>query len=153
MNRRHPGALSRGSSWCPYCNAELAALDDVADEIRSLGATIVAVSPQNRDGSRAFVDQLGLTFDVLYDRANAVAADYGLAFEFPAYLRDVYEGTFKLDIAAINHDTAWRLPIPARYVIGTDGVVVDARVDPDYRYRPEPAETVSVLLGMLASMR
>jgi len=151
---RGPVVLSfyRGS-WCPYCNAELVALDDVADEIRSLGATVVAISPQNRDNSRAFVDQLGLTFDVLHDRANAVAAAYGLGYEFPAYLRELYEGTFRLDIAAINDDATWKLPIPARFVIGTDGAVVDARVDPDYRYRPEPAETVAVLRGMLAGRR
>ena len=35
--------------------------------------------------------------------------------------------------------------MPARYIIGTDGVVLSADFDPDYSNRPEPEATVAAL--------
>ena len=35
--------------------------------------------------------------------------------------------------------------MPARYVIGKDGVIAYAEVNPDYTRRPEPAELLPVL--------
>jgi hypothetical protein len=43
----------------------------------------------------------------------------------------------------------WTLPMPARYVIGTDGVIAYAEVNPDYTQRPDPQE----LLPMLAAVK
>ena len=37
--------------WCPYCNLELRALQNVLPEIRQLGAELVAISPQLPDES------------------------------------------------------------------------------------------------------
>ena len=36
-------------------------------------------------------------------------------------------------------DFAWVLPMPARYVVGTDGVIAYAEVNPDYTRRPDPS--------------
>jgi hypothetical protein len=35
--------------------------------------------------------------------------------------------------------------MPARYVIGADGVIVYAEVNPDYTQRPDPSELLPVL--------
>ena len=42
--------------WCPYCNMDLQAIEAAAQEIRALGASLVAISPQtapNRPQVRA----------------------------------------------------------------------------------------------------
>jgi peroxiredoxin len=51
----------------------------------------------------------------------------------------------RVDLAIINGEPSWTLPMPARYVIGQDGVIAYAEVNPDYTRRPEPDELLPVL--------
>ena len=54
-------------------------------------------------------------------------------------------GVTWIDLAAFNADPSWTLPMPARYVIGQDGTIVYAEVNPDYTQRPEPEDVIGVL--------
>jgi peroxiredoxin len=143
--RAGPVVLSfyRGG-WCPYCNLELRALQKVQPRIRSLGATLVAISPQTPDASLSTAEKDALDFAVLCDPGGRVAQDFGLAFELPATLRAAY-GHLGHDLTSVNGDDKWRLPVPATYVIAPDGVVALAFVDVDYRNRLEPEEIIAVL--------
>jgi peroxiredoxin len=47
-----------------------------------------------------------------------------------------------------NGDESWVLPIPATYVIDTDGTIALAYVDVDYRNRLEPAEILTALQSL-----
>lgn len=117
-------------------------------EINALGASLVAISPQLPEHNRALIRDRHLTFEVLTDRGNEVAAKFGLRFELPQYLRDVYR-TFPLDLANFNGDATWTLPIPARFVIDRQGIIRAAEADPDYTTRPEPEDTLRVLRTLL----
>jgi hypothetical protein len=57
----------------------------------------------------------------------------------------------KNDLPTFNDDPAWVLPMPARYVIGTDGVIAYSEVNPDYTQRPDPSELPPVLDRLKAS--
>ena len=113
-------------------------------EITALGATLVAISPQLPEHNRELIKHRQLGFEILTDRGNEVAAQSGLRFALPQYLRDLY-ATFPLDLAKFNGDASWTLPIPARLVIDRDGVIRYAEADPDYTTRPEPSETIAAL--------
>jgi len=130
--------------WCPYCNLDLQALQAASGEIEARGATIVAVSPQTAPNSRKSQRDNKLTFPILSDEKSRVAAAFGLRFSLPDYLVELYKG-FKNDLPTFNDDPAWVLPMPARYVIGADGVIVYAEVNPDYTQRPDPSELLPVL--------
>jgi len=79
-----------------------------------------------------------------------VANAFGIRFALPDYLVEVYKG-FRNDLPLINDDPSWVLPMPARYVIGTDGVIAYAEINPDYTQRPDPSELLPVLDRMRAS--
>lgn len=130
--------------WCPYCNMELQALQAVLPEFRKAGASLVAVSPQNPVNSRKSVRNNGLDFPILSDPHNDVAAKFGLRFELPDYLVELYK-SLKNDLPNFNGDDSWTLPMPGRFVIGQDGVIRYAEVNPDYTRRPEPEEMLPVL--------
>lgn len=130
--------------WCPYCNLELQALNEALPEIEARGAKLVAISPQLPVNSRKAVRVNSLNFPVLADTHNDVAATYGLRFAMPDYLVDLYKALGS-DLPAFNGDPSWTLPIPARYVIGTDGIVRYAEVNPDYTHRPDPSALLPVL--------
>ncbi|WP_028220819.1 thioredoxin domain-containing protein [Paraburkholderia oxyphila] len=40
---------------------------------------------------------------------------------------------------------AWTLPMPARYVIGQDGIVLYSEINPVYTQRPDPSDMLTVL--------
>ncbi len=130
--------------WCPYCNYDLQALEDVRPEIEARGTSLVAISPQTPANSRKSQRDNKLGFPILSDTGTAVAAAFGLRFALPDDLIEVYR-QFGNDLPKINDDLAWVLPMPARYVIGTDGVIAYAEVNPDYTRRPDPSELLPVL--------
>jgi peroxiredoxin len=130
--------------WCPYCNADLQALESVVPEIRKRGASLVAVSPQTTANSRRSQRDNKLSFPILSDRDSKIAAAFGIRFTLPDTLIAVYK-RFTIDLPAINSDPAWVLPMPARIVIGIDGVIAYAEINPDYTHRPEPEELLPVL--------
>jgi peroxiredoxin len=130
--------------WCPYCNYDLQALEEIRPEIEARGASLVAVSPQTPSNSRKAQRDNKLGFPILSDAGAAVAADFGLRFALPDDLIEVYKA-FGNDLPKINDDPAWVLPMPARYVIGTDGMIAYAEVNPDYTRRPDPSDLLPVL--------
>ncbi|MDJ0703536.1 MAG: peroxiredoxin-like family protein [Leptolyngbyaceae cyanobacterium MO_188.B28] len=133
--------------WCPYCNLELRALQEALPEIQSLGAKLAAISPQTPDNSLSTTEKNELTFEVLSDVGNQVARQFGLVFSLPEELRPIYQG-FGIDLPAHNGDKTFELPIPATYVIKSDGAIAHAFVDPDYTKRMDPADIVAALRSL-----
>ncbi len=128
--------------WCPYCNLELQALQAHLDDIKALGATLVAISPQTPDQSLTTQEKHDLKFPVLSDVGNSVARRFGLVFTLDDSLRPIYE-SFGIDLELHNGDRSFELPLPATYLIAPDGNVLNAFVSLDYRQRlaPETALT------------
>ncbi|MGY4314026.1 peroxiredoxin-like family protein [Bradyrhizobium sp. JR3.5] len=145
LQKRGPLVLSfyRGV-WCPYCNMELQALEAAKPEFDKYGASLVAISPQTGPNSRKSVRQNKLSFPILSDAKGKVGAAFGLRFNLPDYLVELYK-QLKNDLPTFNDDPSWTLPMPARYVIGRDGVILYSEVNPDYTRRPEPEDMVPVL--------
>ncbi|MFM0742201.1 peroxiredoxin-like family protein [Paraburkholderia xenovorans] len=130
--------------WCPYCNLELQALQAASPEIEKRGASVIAISPQTALNSRKSQRDNKLTFPILRDEKSRIAAAFGLRFSLPDYLVELYKG-FKNDLPAFNDDPAWVLPMPARYVIGSNGFIAYGEVNPDYTQRPDPSEVLPIL--------
>ena len=65
--------------WCPYCNMDLQAIEAAAAEIRGLGASLVAISPQTAPNRRKSERENMLSFPILSDHGNSVANDSGSA--------------------------------------------------------------------------
>jgi peroxiredoxin len=130
--------------WCPYCNLDLQALEEARPEIEARGASLVAVSPQTEANSRKSLRDNKLDFPILSDPGAAVAEKFGLRFALPGDLIEVCK-QFGADLAEVNDDPSWVLPMPARYVIGIDGVIAYAEVNPDYTRRPDPSQLLPIL--------
>ena len=113
----------------------------------ALGAQLIAVSPVLPEVADELVKKHRLSFDLLRDPGNEVAASYGLRWQLPDDLKQLYL-KFGTDLEADNGDDSWTLPMPARYIIDRDGIVRYARTDPDYTVRPDPAETLEALRAL-----
>ncbi|MBW4510652.1 MAG: AhpC/TSA family protein [Scytonematopsis contorta HA4267-MV1] len=130
--------------WCPYCNLELRAYQQLLPQIKLLGASLIAVSPQTPDASLSTAEKNSLGFDVLSDIGSTVAQAYGIAFTLPDELKRLYTESGHA-LPDINGTDDWALPIPATFVINQYQQVILAHIDVDYRNRLEPQEAISIL--------
>ncbi len=110
--------------WCPYCNLELKAYQNILPRLQAIGASLVAISPEKPDDTVSTAEKNALTFPVLSDAGQKVAQDFGLVYAFTDALRTVHDG-FKLDIPAKNGTQGtWALPLSATYVIDKTGIII-----------------------------
>ncbi len=114
---------------------------DIADPLKELGASVVAITPQLAEHSRGMIEKHGLNFDMLSDPGNAYAAELGVRFEVGPDVQEIYNG-FGVDLPAYNGDSSWTLPMPARIVVDSGGIVRATDIDPNYTSRPEPDKTL-----------
>lgn len=130
--------------WCPYCNFELRAYQNVLDKITDAGANLVAISPELPDASLTTIEKNDLKFTVLSDPEAEFAKSLGIVFSLPDSLKPIYK-EFGIDVEHHNGPGKFDLPLAATFVIGRDGKVVFADVNADYTYRAEPSDIVDIL--------
>ena len=130
--------------WCPYCNLELQALETARPQIEMRGARVVAISQQIAPNSQKSQRQNALGFPILSDKGGTVAAQFGIRWTAPEYLRQIHR-QLGADLTQFNGEDSWTLPTPARYIIGQDDVIAYAEINPDYTRRPEPSDLFPVL--------
>jgi peroxiredoxin len=126
---------------------ELAALQEVFQDIINSGAQLVAISPQRKEHNRQMKKKHNLTFDILTDSENSVAETFGLVYRLPDYLRELYT-QFGIDLPRFNGDNSWTLPVPSRFIIDQNSVIQSVDADPDYTIRPEPSEIIDKLKSL-----
>ena len=88
------------------------------------------------------IEKHGLNFDMLSDPGNDYAAELGIRFDITPEVKEIYGG-FGIDLPKVNGDDSWTLPIPARLVVDSGGIVRAADIDVDYTRRPEPDKTLA----------
>ena len=99
---------------------ELEALQTVLPQIRALGASLVAISPQRSSYGRAVRRRASLEFDVLSDEGLKVAQAFGLAFTLPPYLQELYR-SFGNTLDTFHGEPAYRLPLRLPGTLSTGG--------------------------------
>jgi peroxiredoxin len=104
----------------------------------------VAISPQAVKFNRAMQEEKNLGFEILSDHRNKTAESYGIKYQMPGDLTKVYS-QFGINVPEHNGDDSWTLPLPARLIIDSDGIIRDAEISADYTVRPEPEDTLEKL--------
>ncbi len=116
-------------------------MQEIAGQLKDKNVTVVALTPQLPEHSITMMEKNKLDFDLLSDPGNEYTAKLGLRFSVEGELRDIYKG-FGINLPAHDGEDSWTLPMPARILIGQDGIIRAADVDPDYTNRPEPRKTL-----------
>ena len=134
-------------AWCPICNLELRALQELLPEFRELGASLIAISPQRPDDALTLQEKNALAFDVLSDPSQQVIRAYGLQFAAPDEVKAFHRG-IDLDLTLETADGSWNLPVPATFVLDRRGIVRARHVDMDYTKRMEPRDILETLVTL-----
>lgn len=133
--------------WCPYCNLELRAYQQVLPEIKAAGATLVAITPELPDASINTKEKNELEFEVLTDANSEYARELGVVFTLNAELREVYE-SFGIEVEKHNGTGQFDVPLAATFVVDAEGSISSAFVAVDYTLRAEPSDIVKELRAL-----
>ncbi len=132
--------------WCPYCNRQLAAWQGMLHELNVAGGQLLALCPDLPDSTMSTAERQGIAFPMLSDTGNVVARSYGLVYELPQAVAELYRG---INLPAYTGNRRMELPLAATYLIDSEGVIRYAHVGADYRQRAEPDEVIRQLRQLL----
>ena len=130
--------------WCPYCRLTAVTIAAVQDEIQELGAQLVAIVPEHAKYSRILKTSAKARFPFLTDAANGYALSLDLAIWVGLEMERIMAEA-GVDLPRFQGNSAWLLPIPATFVVGSDGIIVARYVDPDHRRRMEIDELLAAV--------
>lgn len=125
--------------WCPICNLDLREIQKYLPEIKSYGATLLAISPQKPDDALSITQKNELGFDVLSDEKQKVIKSYHLQFD-PG--QDYHE---RRDLTLLNGNGSKTLPVPATFIIDANQKIIARHVEPDYTLRMKPVDLLKIL--------
>jgi len=136
-------------AWCPFCNLQLHALQKAEAEFAKYHAQVIAVTPQSPDKSDEQVEKTDYPFEILSDLSSKVMKDYHLFYSVDAQLLAVFK-KHGLNLEEFNGKGRNVLPVPATFVIDTQGIVRAMHADVDYKQRMEPAAIIATLKQIAA---
>jgi peroxiredoxin len=118
-DRRAVLVFYRGA-WCPFCNIALRAYQAaLVSELERRAVALVAVSPQKPDGSLTMQEKHELSFAVLSDPANQLAAAAGI-LTAPSEDARAAQLQHGLDLTQVNVDGTTTLPMPTTIILDAD---------------------------------
>lgn len=139
--------LYRGA-WCPYCNLTLRAYEAaLAEPLRERRVRLVALSPQLPDGSLSMQEANALSFEVLSDPGNQIARQLGVLWS-PTEETRRSQATLGIDLAELNADGGYELPMPTVVVVDATGVITWIDVHPNYGTRTEPSAILRAVAAL-----
>ena len=130
--------------WCPFCTAELRALQEAKSELAAAGANLVVISPDTQHFPRYLRKEYGFDLTILGDVDYGVAMAYGVLFAVPESVLRHYARR-GVDIGGRHGSPVTMLPIPATYVVDRRGKITSAFVEPDYALRQAPDEILKAV--------
>ena len=126
-------AFHRGH-WCPYCRINTNALVEAQSKAQAEGGQIAAILPERRQFANELKAEAKVPFPILLDMDNGYAMSLNLAISVGEEMKKLMSGA-GWDLPNYQGNEAWMLPIPATFVVASDGRVTARFVDPDYRKR------------------
>jgi len=118
--------------WCPFCNQQMSGLEGIVKDLTDAGYQLLAISPDKPEELAKSTAKLTLTYTLLSDSDAAAIQAFGLAFRAASAQFNLLE-----QYSGEKHHA---LPVPAVYILGTDGTIKFVHFDPDFRKRMDPAK-------------
>ena len=124
--------------WCPYCNRQLADMQDIESQILELGYQIVAVSPDSPKFLKETESDDKLNYALYSDSEGKFSQAIGIAFK---------KDKPKLDKYSEGKNPGF-LPVPTVYVLNEKQEIEFMYINPNYATRLKGELLVAVLKNL-----
>lgn len=131
-------------NWCPHCKKHLGSLQEHLNEFTHKGVFVVVVTPETVEKTIETSKKFKTNFSIVHDPNNKIMTDFNVIFEInqenvPNYYKIVSERVKE------NNGNNNVLPVPATYLIDTNGKIIYSQYDPDYKNRSDFDEILGLL--------
>jgi peroxiredoxin len=137
--------------WCPYCTLTLRAYEELAPDFHRAGGAILALSPQKASRAALVRENNCISFPILIDSGNRLAAAYGVLGQAQPMTRQVF-AKLGCNIPEENNAEDWMLPRASEFLIDADGTIRMAHVSPVSYERLEPQAALTALHAISKTM-
>ena len=126
--------------WCPYCNLYWAEFRKVEKQLLAMDLDLLFLSADSADTlAEAVTDEMDRpAYQLLSDASSEIAQAFGIAFRASDKTYDRYIEMDLVDLEKASGYKHHNLPVPAVFIIGTDGLVALQYVNPNYKVRLPP---------------
>lgn len=131
--------------WCGICSKHLMALEQDLDLLTQKGAQVVAISPEIEKFRNETANKTGVSFSLLSDTNGEIMKAYDVAFTVTENYLEKVKDFANMNLSDNHNQTIPELPVPATYIIGSDGIIKHVFFNPNYTHR----STVKDLLTYL----
>lgn len=130
--------------WCPYCNKHLSRIQDSLDYFNDKGATVIAVSPEKPEYMERAKNKSGAEFTLIFDYDYSISKAFDVLFKPNQKTLDKYR-RYGINLKKAHSDDSERLPVPATFVVGQDGIVKWRHFEHEYSKRSSVKEILKNL--------
>jgi len=130
--------------WCPYCNTQLGHLKEIEQQVINAGWQIIAISPDKPEKLLETIDKHQMKYILLSDSTMNAAIQFGIAFKVDDGTVEKYHG-YGIDLDEASGQSHHLLPVPAVFLVGTDGIIKFEYANPDYKIRLDTQTILSKL--------
>jgi peroxiredoxin len=138
---------------CPTCNLALPYYQrQLYPALKSLGVSLVAISPQIPEKLRDIKERHRLEFPVVTDFGNQLGHRFGIVFtaDEASQKSALEKGN---NMGETTGTGTWDLPMPAVIVIDQEHIVRFVAVSPDWLVRTEADEIIDAVRGMTSTSK
>ncbi len=123
--------------WCPYCNLHLSEMRLAEKQLKEMGFNIWFISIDKPELLLESLDDPDIGYTIFSDSTLDATRAFGLAFHIDDEMNKRLL-SYNIDLEKASGETHHVLPAPATYIIGTDGIINFAYINPNYTVRLHP---------------
>jgi peroxiredoxin len=109
-------------------------LKEAEAELLELGYQIIAISPDKGENLKTTKEKHEMNYQLLSDSKMKAAIAFGIAFKVDSETFKKYK-SYEIDLESASGEKHHLLPVPAVFLINTEGIILFQYVNPNYKVR------------------
>jgi len=131
--------------WCPICMPHIKKLQNNLDKIKEKNASIILISPENQENIQKTILKANVSIPILHDKNYEIMRSFDVDFTPRKSLLFIYNHILKANLKNAQSDDTQTLPIPATYIIDSDGTIIFRQFNRDYKKRSKIKDILNQL--------
>ncbi|RLA19067.1 MAG: AhpC/TSA family protein [Gammaproteobacteria bacterium] len=123
--------------WCPYCNLHLSEMRMAEKQLKEMGFNIWFISIDKPELLLESLADPDIGYTIYSDSSLQATRAFGIAFHVNDEMNQRFL-SYGIDLEKASGENHHVLPAPATYIIGADGIINFAYINPDYKIRLHP---------------
>lgn len=131
--------------WCPICMPHIKKLQNSLDKIKEKNASIILISPENQENIQKTILKTNVSIPILHDKNYEIMKSFDVDFTPGKSLQFIYNHILKANLKNAQSDDTQTLPIPATYIIDSNGTIIFRQFNRDYKKRSKIKDILNQL--------